>query len=91
MADWTKIREDLVKARTGKSTKQWHAILDRFELKKNGHTLAARYLREIHKLPDWWAQVVVIRYEYEVGIKKKMKKKEQAARKTKKKSNSGKK
>ena len=43
--------------------------MDKYDLKKKGHTLAAKHLREKHGLSDWWAQAVTIRYEWEKGLR----------------------
>jgi len=59
-----KIRDERVKEQTGKLTEEWRKILDRFSVKKFGHTAAAKHLRDKYHLSLWWAQVIVIRYEY---------------------------
>ena len=64
-----RIRDEIIKEKTSKTTKQWNKILDKFNVKKQDHTLAAKFLLEKYKLSLWWAQVVVIRYEYGKGIK----------------------
>ena len=65
-----RISDDVVEDSTGKSTKTWNKILDKFNLKNKGHTLAAKHLLDKYKLSPWWSQVIVIRYEYERGLKK---------------------
>jgi hypothetical protein len=59
-----------VKAKTGKDWKAWFCILDKFDRKKKGHLLSAKYLREKHGLDAWWSQCVTIRYEWERGLRK---------------------
>ena len=59
-----KIRDERVKEQTGKFTEGWEKVLDAFNVRKYGHTAAAKHLREKYHLNSWWAQVVVIRYEY---------------------------
>ena len=65
-----RISDNVVEDRTRKSTKTWNEILDKFDVKKKGHALAAKHLLSKYKLSPWWSQVVVIRYEYERGLKK---------------------
>ena len=64
-----KMSDDAVCARTNKVWREWFAILDKYDLKKKGHTLAAKHLREKHGLSGWWAQAVTIRYEWEKGLR----------------------
>jgi hypothetical protein len=40
-----KISDDAVQAKTDKVWREWFRILDKFGLKKKGHTQAAKYLR----------------------------------------------
>jgi hypothetical protein len=65
-----KMSTDAVKTRTGKDWKAWFTILDKFDLTKKGHTASAKFLREKHGLSNWWSQAVVIRYEWERGLRK---------------------
>jgi len=64
-----KMSSDAVEAKTGKDWKGWLSVLDKFDLKKKGHTASAKYLREKHGLSAWWSQAVVIRYEWERGLR----------------------
>lgn len=64
------ISDAVVKARTGRTSKQWHAILDRWGAEKKGHTLTAKYLHDHYELTPCWAQAVTIRYEHERGLRK---------------------
>jgi len=64
-----KISNDAVSAKTEKQWPEWFRILDKFDLKKKGHTQAAKFLREKHGLTDWWAQAITIRYEWENGLR----------------------
>lgn len=63
------IREEVVVARTGKSSTAWYRLLDRWGAIKKGHTLTAKYLKQRYGLSDWWAQCVTIRYEWERGLR----------------------
>ncbi len=64
------ISEDKVKAATGKSSKQWYSLLERWGLEEKGRTQAVKMLREKYGLSSWWAQTMVIRYEFEKGLRK---------------------
>ena len=63
------ISDEVVLARTGKSSQEWYSILDEWGMKEKGHTLAAKHLREEYGVGPWWAQVVTIRYEWERGLR----------------------
>jgi hypothetical protein len=56
--------------KTGKTFTEWKKILDDFDVIKNGHTAAAKFLRSEYNTPDWWTQSIVVKYEWEVGLKK---------------------
>ncbi len=66
-----KISDDAVAAKTDKAWHDWFKILDKFGLKRKGHTLAAKYLRDQYGLSGWWAQAVTIRYEWDRGLRRK--------------------
>ena len=83
-AGFRRFKEEVVRARTGRSTEEWNTILDSWAgrvptspgrdnagswAKAKGHTLAARFLLQEHGLSPWWAQAVTIRYEYERGLR----------------------
>jgi hypothetical protein len=65
--DYLKISDEKVKTATRKEWRQWFSILDKWKAEEHGHTATAKHLREKHRLSDWWAQVVTIRYEKERG------------------------
>jgi len=64
------ISDETVIAKTGKSTDEWHAILDDWAAPSKGHPAIARYLEHEHGLSGWWAQTVTVRYEYARGLRK---------------------
>jgi hypothetical protein len=64
-----KISDDAVRAKTGKTWQHWFGVLDKYGLKDKGHTSAAKHLRDKHRLSDWWAQAVTIRYEWDHGLR----------------------
>ncbi|HEX9751080.1 MAG TPA: SRPBCC family protein [candidate division Zixibacteria bacterium] len=63
------ISDGTVKSATGKSLKQWYAILDKFGADKKGHTAGAAYLHNSHDLSGWWSQMVTVRYEQDRGLR----------------------
>ena len=63
------IKEEVIIKRTKRSFKDWRIILDKFDVKKNGHKATAKYLVNTYKVNPWWSQVIVIRYEYEKKIR----------------------
>ncbi|MDP3882877.1 MAG: hypothetical protein Q8Q48_02370 [Candidatus Staskawiczbacteria bacterium] len=62
------IKEEVIIKRTRKHFNEWRKILDKFNVKKNGHKASARHLTTKYKVNPWWAQVLVIRYKYERKI-----------------------
>jgi hypothetical protein len=68
-SNFARISDEAVKAKTGKSWNQWFKILDRMDVKTNGHRFAAMNLFHTHKLNPWWSQAVTIRYEWERGLR----------------------
>lgn len=71
MAAESKISDERVETRTGKSWAQWFRILDRWGAAKKGHTAIAAWLHQTHELPPWWSQMVTVRYEQERGLRDK--------------------
>ncbi|MEK7316800.1 MAG: SRPBCC domain-containing protein [Candidatus Eisenbacteria bacterium] len=69
MAAESKISDEAVETRTGKSWAQWFRILDRWGAAKKGHKATAAWLHETRELPTWWAQMVTVRHERERGLR----------------------
>jgi hypothetical protein len=67
--NFAKISEEKIKERTGKSWKQWVSILDRLDVETNGHRFVVMTIYREYKLSSWWSQGVVIRYEWERGLR----------------------
>jgi hypothetical protein len=63
------IGEETVRAKTGKSSDDWYAILDAFGAPAQGHTRSAKHLRDQHGVDPWWAQTLTVRYEWERGLR----------------------
>ena len=61
------ISDETVKARTGMVWHEWFRLLEEWGAGRNGHKAAAEYLGHQHRLSGWWAQTVVVRYEWEQG------------------------
>ena len=62
--------DETVRDKTGKSSAEWHAILDAWDGPSKGHTKMARYLVEEHGVSGWWAQSITVRYEWERGLRR---------------------
>jgi hypothetical protein len=60
-----------VKARTGKTWKQWYALLDKAGANKMEHKNIASHLHERLSVPAWWSQMVTVAYERERGLRQK--------------------
>lgn len=59
------IKEEVIIKRTHKKFSEWKKVLDKFNVKKNGHKAAVDFLINRYGVNSWWAHVLVIRYEYE--------------------------
>lgn len=64
------ISDDAVRKATTRSWPDWIAILDRFDVKKHGHTAAAAMLYDRHGCPGWWCQMIVVGYERVRGLRR---------------------
>lgn len=71
MPDFRTMSDELVKSNTGKTLKEWFLMLDRFQANTKGHMRNVKYLIECYRLNAWWAQAVLMRYEYEKTSMKK--------------------
>lgn len=63
------IKEETIKAKTGRSTKEWDRIIDEFG--SRNHTQIAKFLRENFKVSPWWSQILTNRYEWKKGLRNK--------------------
>ena len=66
-----KISDDAVAAKTGKTWKQWSAILDRAGGRKMTHQQLVAILTKSHDLGPWWQQMVAVGYEQTHGLRAK--------------------
>ncbi len=61
--------DETVRERTGRTSEEWYAVLDAFDVSTHGHAAAAQHLLEEHGLNGWWAQMVTARYEWARGLR----------------------
>jgi hypothetical protein len=66
----TRIGDEAVRAKTGKTWSQWFAILDKTGAKEMSHKEITAFLYEMQKLPSWWGQMVAVGYEQSRGLRK---------------------
>jgi len=71
-----KIGDEALKAKTGKTWKEWFAALDKAGANKMSHSEIADYLYEKLKVPGWWNQMVAVTYEQVRGLRQKYEKPE---------------
>ena len=58
-----------VKAKTGKTWKEWFTILDKAGAKKMTHKEIVKLLNEKHAVGPWWQQMVTVNYEQRSGLR----------------------
>jgi len=63
------MRDEAVRARTGKTWSEWTATLDAIDAHERPHREIARHLQVAHGLPGWWAQTVTVGYERIRGLR----------------------
>lgn len=66
-----KISDEAVLKSTGKSRKEWFAILNRAGAKKMEHKEIAQWLKDKYSIGGWWSQMVTVQYEQEIKGRKK--------------------
>jgi len=65
-----RMSDDAVKAKTGKTWKEWFSILDKAGAKKLTHPEIVKILSEQHGVSAWWRQMVTVTYEQARGLRK---------------------
>jgi uncharacterized protein YndB with AHSA1/START domain len=65
------MRDDAVKAKTGKTWKEWFSILDRAGARKMSHQEIVKVLHSDHNVGPWWTQMVTVTYEQSRGLRDK--------------------
>ena len=63
--------DEAVKAKTGKTWKEWFAILDKAGARKMSHPEIVTYLSTKHDVGPWWQQMVTVTYEQANGLREK--------------------
>lgn len=63
------IGDDAVKAKTGKTWRQWFSILDKARARELKHAQIAAYLHETCGCPGWWSQMIAVTYEQTRGLR----------------------
>ena len=64
-----RMSDEAVKAKTGKTWKQWFTILDKAGAKKMSHPEIVKCLSELHDVGPWWRQMVTVTYEQARGLR----------------------
>ena len=64
-----RMSDEAVKAKTGKTWKQWFALLDKAGGKKLSHQEIVKYLNTEHAVGPWWQQMVTASYEQARGLR----------------------
>lgn len=64
------IPENVIRSQTSKTSEDWYAILHNYSIYQYEYDLAIKFLCTIYKLSAWWAQTLVVRYEWEYGMRK---------------------
>ena len=64
-----RMSDEAVKAKTGKTWKQWFTILDKAGAKKMTHQEIVKLLSSKHHVGPWWQQMVTVAYEQQSGLR----------------------
>lgn len=65
-----RMSDEAVKAKTGKTWKQWFAILDRAGGKNMSHQGIVKCLASENDVGPWWQQMIAVTYEQQSGRRK---------------------
>ena len=66
-----RMSDEAVQAKTGKTWKEWFAILDRAGARKLRHQEIVKYLSAEQGVGPWWQQMVTVTYEQARGLRDK--------------------
>jgi len=66
-----RMSDEAVQAKTGKTWKEWFAILDKAGARKLGHHEIVKYLNAEQGVGPWWQQMVTVTYEQARGLRDK--------------------
>lgn len=72
----SRIGDEALKAKTGKTWAEWFAVLDKAGAAKMNHTEIADYLYKDQGCPGWYNQMVAVGYEQVHGLRQKHEKPE---------------
>lgn len=61
--------DQAVAAKTGKTWKEWFALLDKAGAKRMTHQEIVNLLNEKHHVGPWWGQMVTVTYEQQSGLR----------------------
>jgi len=64
-----RMSDEAVKAKTGKTWKEWFAILDKAGANKLTHKEIVKLLNTSHGVGPWWQQMVTVTYEQQRGLR----------------------
>lgn len=64
-----RMSDEAVKAKTGKTWKEWFAILDKAGARKFSHQEIVKFLNTEHEVGPWWQQMVTVTYEQARGLR----------------------
>jgi uncharacterized protein YndB with AHSA1/START domain len=64
-----RMSDEAVKAKTGKTWKEWFTILDKAGAKKMSHQEIVKLLNSKHNVGPWWQQMVTVTYEQQSGLR----------------------
>jgi hypothetical protein len=64
-----RMSDEAVQAKTGKTWKEWFAILDKAGAKKMTHQEIVKYLNAKQGVGPWWQQMVTVTYEQARGLR----------------------
>jgi uncharacterized protein YndB with AHSA1/START domain len=64
-----RMSDEAVKAKTGKTWKEWFALLDKAGAKKMSHQEIVKYLHTKQDVGPWWQQMVTVTYERARGLR----------------------
>jgi len=56
-------------AKTGRSWRQWFALLDKAGASKLGHKAIVKFLGDKYRVGPWWRQMVTVEYERARGLR----------------------
>ncbi len=64
-----RMSDEAVQAKTGKTWKEWFAILDKAGAKKLSHQEIVKYLHTEQGVGPWWQQMLTVTYEEARGLR----------------------